>query len=661
MPQQKIYLNGQGEQVKTYLNESGEPLSPSEISSKLTPQSIKDISKKVAPYTIPALGTLAGAAAAAIVPETLSYLPGLLSSGTMAGIEEIFKPKEDRSLKNIAINTALNEIGGRAISGGIKGLGIVSGGITGALFPKLTQKFNIPSIDQSLLKLKPTTAQITGSKLLEFVENNFGSNSKEAALIRSGKLSQEEANNLIRRITGRSDININTPFKQAENIEKNTLEQFEASQKESTLRGNNIKLIAESKPINVTSYSSVPSTIMPEQNIIVKANSEIVKGPIIPNNLVNTAKIILAKIENSDHKPDPNNPLVRDLQNILLNNQVMDSTGTIVPKARNFKDAWQSKQDFGNLGFPNPRSQQVITDIRYKDLYHAINKDIEESILKWGAGTDVALAARQFNEAKLIVNKRHELFDEKPIEKLVNEETGNIPAIDKIIHDPKLLNKSLLTGSLVIPEGGNDIYTGIKYITNNTRQDLAGYELTQLLNKAQVTDNKGNISFNGNKLLDLFNDIGNQESYKKLWNAQNRANIEQFFKNIAQTESKGQIGMRPYWALRLTGTGIALGAGLATSLVSGSVPSGIAAGSAIIGATLTASQLNKLLTNPDSARLMVSLAQNNPLNMSVGLASRVVANVLKNQVIKINYQDGNEQEFKIDKNGKLRIPLGENK
>lgn len=651
---------------------------PSEVTrsleEKVTPGNV-DIAKKVAPYVVPAAGIAAGTAASAAVPPVgLSWLPGLVGSGTMAAIENLLQPKSKEEshgyLADTAIDTAKNEGLGRIISGVTKGAGLVGGGVIAKIFPDLADKLGINTIDASLAKLKPTTAQITGNKLLEFVENNFGKTSKEAALVRSGKMSQEEANNLIQRITGRSDVTINTPFKQAENIEANTLEQFKASQEQSTARGNSVKLIADSKRIQIPIYQQVqtpPSNVLgPNGQPITGATTGIkqvgtqeVRGPIVPTNLLNEAKVIMAKIENSLHKPDPNSPLMKDLDSILLNAQTFDANGNVVPKPLNFKDAWQSKQDYGDNGFANPTNSRGITDVRYKDLYKAINQDIEESIPKWGAGPDVELAKRQFGEAKIIANNRHKLFDEKPIEKLVNEETNSVPSIDNIIHNPKVLAKSLATGTLVIPEGGDKTYTGIKYITNNTRQDLGGYELGQLIKKAQIVDKQGNTRFDGQKLLDNFHALENQESYKQLWSAKHRGDIEQFFKNLAMTSDKLPTTSN-YRNMKLGVEGISLLGGLATSIFTGSPLSGlIPAG--IIGVDFGASQLNKLLTNPDSARMMVSLAQNAPLNMSVGLAGRVIANVLKNQKVTLVTKDGSKVEGKLNANREFVLPIGEQK
>lgn len=649
MAQQKTYLDETGQPKKTYLNENGEPLSPSEISqataSKIQvglpankSQSLPTLAGKAAPYVSSGLGVAAGAAASAVVPEVgaLKYLPGLVGSGTMAAIQNLMEPKEGGFIKNTAVDTAVNEIGGRLISGTAKVGGLLGGGVLGAVAPSIAEKFGVKSVDQNLLKLKPTTSQLTDSRFMRWLEDTFSPTAKGKALLNSANLSTKEAENLVKSMAGRSDINLSTINKQAENIATDVEKQFDASKFESNRRGAAAKLIAKANSLQLP-------------------NGEVIEGPIFPNKVLVEAQNLLKQINKSDIRPDPNSPLVRALESIVDNNQTTDATGNIIIKPRNFGDMWETKQAIDDIAYGRPKSQTDFVDGRFKKLAHAINEDIDDSMPLWKVNGDIA--QRVWNESKHIVAKRNELFNKAPVEKLVNEISEQVPVIDKVIANPRELQRTLMTGNLVIPSGGTKDVTNIKYITSNTRKDLQGYELTQLINNAKIVDTKGNVTYDGKKLVESFAAPNKQESYRILFSKQNRADIEQFFKNIAQVSDKTKLGMGNYWMLRLGGTGLTLGATLATALTTGSLPASVGTGGAVIGATLGANQLGKLLTNPDSARLMVALAQNGPLNKSIGFAGRVIANVLKNSPVTINYQDGNSVNGKIGPDGKFTIPL----
>lgn len=679
MAQQKTYLDETGQPKKTYLNENGEPLSPSEISQAAASkvqvglpanksQSLPTLAGKAAPYVSSGLGVAAGAAASAVVPEVgaLKYLPGLVGSGTMAAIQNLMEPKEGGFIKNTAVDTAVNEIGGRLISGTAKVGGLLGGGVLGAVAPSIAEKFGVKSVDQNLLKLKPTTSQLTDSRFMRWLEDTFSPIAKGKALLNSANLSTKEAENLVKSMAGRSDINLSTINKQAENIATDVEKQFDASKFESNRRGAAAKLIAKANVIQLPVYSSVMSPasavlgpnglpITGTATKVVQTGTENIEGPIFPNKVLVEAHKLLNDINKSDIRPDPNSPLVRALESIIDNNQATDATGNLGVKPRNFGDMWETKQAIDDIAYGRPKSQTDFVDGRFKKLAHAINEDIDDSMPLWKVNGDIA--QRVWNESKHIVAKRNELFNKAPVEKLVNEISEQVPVIDKVIANPRELQRTLMTGNLVIPSGGTKDVTNIKYITSNTRKDLQGYELTQLINNAKIVDTKGNVTYDGKKLVESFADPNKQESYRILFSKQNRADIEQFFKNIAQVSDKTKLGMGNYWMLRLGGTGLTLGATLATALTTGSLPASVGTGGAVIGATLGANQLGKLLTNPDSARLMVALAQNGPLNKSIGFAGRVIANVLKNSPVTINYQDGNSINGKIGPDGKFTIPL----
>lgn len=569
-----------------------------------------------------------GAMGAGAAAGTLSANP-VVGAVTMGALEELLRDKaglrsntifsqEEPSVVPKMIEGAIeNELGGRLIGGIFKGGGAIKKGIQ--------EKFEPGSVvNLKNFELQPTTGQATNSKILSLIENLGAGKSKEQSLLRSHNLVTDKADELLRTTTGRSDIDFKNPFKQAKNIENQLSQQFDRSQIESTTRGNALKLLANANKV------IDPVT---NQNVI---------GPINTSNLLKEAKTLLQELNTSDIPPDPQGPLVKALESIIANNtEQIGPTGIAVPKLRNFGDVWETKKVIDDIAFANPRSQANFIDARFKRLSSALDKDIEGSLDNlWGFANQ---AKSLWKETRSIVAKRHELFDKAPIEKLVNETVEAIPEIDKVIANPTSLKKAMVAGHIQIPN-----QNGFEYLTSNIRKDLQGYELTQLFNQAKKVDPQGNIIYDGEKLLNLFTDANKQESYKVLFNSKQRADITQFFKNIAMVERKGPLGMTPYWMLRTTGAGFSLGSGILTGMLSPSTV-GFASG------TLGIHVLGKLLTKPETARIMVAMAQQGPLGMPERIAGRVIGNALKGQAIELTSQDGTTRQGKFNNEGKIEL------
>lgn len=640
MPQGQYSLTEiQPEQPKAGMGQYKLAQTPSEVESQVTAKvpGAVNLSKTIASNLPSGSTLLAGAGGAAATYVTGSPTVG---SGVMAGIQQLMDPKLTQqtpiqNVSDVAINTAINEILGRGLSG--------AGKVAREIYKPGSV---LPQEMRDLLPFKPTAAQLTDSNVLNLIENIFSSKSKQAALLRSSGIADDTAQSMLRTFTGRPDIELHQPFKMGETIQKDIEQQFDASRLESNKRGLGAAFIAKANPELIPTFTKDPITGLTTPGQPFKVN-----GKIIPANLIKEAQTLWDTLHKSDIPPDPNSPIARALDSILGRNQHLDAGGNTVPKPRDFGDMWETKKAIDDIAYNNPKSQTTFTDTRFRKLSDAINKDIETSLPSWANNGDAAL--KLFKEAKTIVSQRNKVFGTAPIEKLVNEETKDIPAINSIIDDPKQLKKSLVAGNLVIPEGGTNQVTNIKYITNNTRKDLQGYELQRLINSAKSVDAKGNVLYDGQKLVDAFNDPNKQESYKLLYSAQNRADIEQFFKNVNATSQKGQVGPSRYWIMRMAANGLGLGAGLISAMGTGNVP----ASAGIVGGVVSMNALGRLLTNPATARLMVAAAQGGPLNMPTMVASRAIANILRNTPMTIEYDDGSKVNGKIDAAGKFGIPL----
>lgn len=250
------------------------------------------------------------------------------------------------------------------------------------------------------------------------------------------------------------------------------------------------------------------------------------------------------------------------------------------------------------------------------ESHELINKEAQQLIEQYSGRTNISLV-EPFAQMKNI-----------------NARFKKLETLDKIIDNPISLRKFLLRGK------------------PTRKADVQAYELTRLFNNASEVDAVGNTFFNGTKLQNLFKDPVKQESYKELFNSANRADIDQFFKNIAKVEEKGPLGMSPYWVMRLTATGITLPPAILAGMQSGSFPLG---SGAFIAGTVGLNQLGKLLTKPTTARLMVAMANQGPLSMPSRIAGRTIGNALKNTTIELTREDGTKVPGKINANGQIEL------
>ena len=633
---------------KQYYDDTGKPLdislTPSEVASKTTPKPVVDLAKTIT-SNLPSAKTLATTGAGAAVGLMTGMPP--VGLATTVGLQKLSDPASTdktpwQNIKEMGLDFVLQELMGRGASAaGLVGKEIIKPGSV------------LPAQMHKLLPFKPTVGQLSGNKFLQTIENTFADKRKQLAAETSARLIDQRAEKLLSDFTGRSDIAIARPFEQGGNIQQGIEGQFDTLRSESTQRGSQAKLIGQANkktkvPVYVANTDAL--TGVPTGGAHVSGYRD-VTGEVKPTNYLAEVHKILDEFAKSDKIPDPDLAIVKDLTNALNKNQTVDATGLPTANSRNFADLWETKKSFGDEAFENPKTRVDNTNKLYARLYNAIDKDIQASLPKWKVDADVAL--NFYNESKIIAHKRYDLFKVKPLERLVNEETGVVPAIDAAIKDPKILRKTLLTGNIPVPEGQGPNFTKIKYLTTNTRQDLAGYEFTQIVNNAKYIDKAtGAALYDGHKLLEMLHDPNKQESYKMLWSAQNRADIEQFFTNISQVAQKESTGMSHYWLMRLTGAGVGLSASLLSGM--GTLP---AARVGIVSGTIALNKIAKLLTNPSTARLVVAAAQGGPLQVPVRVAGRAIANVLKNTPMALEYSDGSKVNATIDSTGKFVIDL----
>jgi hypothetical protein len=169
------------------------------------------------------------------------------------------------------------------------------------------------------------------------------------------------------------------------------------------------------------------------------------------------------------------------------------------------------------------------------------------------------------------------------------------------------------------------------------------------------TDNV--VRINPKSFNDTWTDPAMQKSLKELYNAPQRANIEQFFKNIEMTQDKvSSFPMaKPLWMLR---GGVGISMGLVTSMLTGNVAEGaLAGGAGITGMVLGGDELAKMLTNPKTGRFLVRLAGGEAPGASEQFIGKMMSQVLNGSTVALIDSKGEKHPGQL-KDGSF-IPLAQ--
>src|SRR5438132_693484 len=220
------------------------------------------------------------------------------------------------------------------------------------------------------------------------------------------------------------------------------------------------------------------------------------------------------------------------------------------------------------------------------------------------------------------------------------------PVADVIMDSDIKLQRFLQSGETTIGK--------TKITFASPRKESAGYQFARMLNDSfDSSTNQIDIG----KLQNIWNEYKTSNPGVILYNAQTRSNYDQLFKTLSYVTPEMQAGPSKYLALRIGVGGAALGSGLVTGALSGSVPLGIAANATIIGGSIGLHQLGKLMTNPDVARLMIAAVKGGPLSTSNILASRAIFRALRgeNLILHGQKEDGSQINIpaKVNALGKI--------
>lgn len=211
---------------------------------------------------------------------------------------------------------------------------------------------------------------------------------------------------------------------------------------------------------------------------------------------------------------------------------------------------------------------------------------------------------------------------------------------DVLLDDPEKLQRFFNTGEIQIGK--------TKITSASPRKEAAGYQFGRMLNEAYdaATDR-----LDMQKLQNIWNDYKVSDMGRKVYSANNRADYDQLFKTLSYITPEMTPGASKYLAIRLGLGAATLGSGLVTGMITGSAPAGMLGAGAIVGGSIGLHQLGKMMTNPDTARLMIAAAKGGPLNMSTATAGRIIGRALRGELITMDYK--NEQGQPIQIKGKI--------
>lgn len=224
-------------------------------------------------------------------------------------------------------------------------------------------------------------------------------------------------------------------------------------------------------------------------------------------------------------------------------------------------------------------------------------------------------------------------FKMNGLKQLIETDDSPMPVIDKIISDPKQLERTLNSGKVAnVP-------------SLNIRRDLKGYSTNQIMRNAKNLDG----SLNADKLVQQWNNPEFLNSKNQLFSKTDQGNINDLFDAFKRTQQGAPTGGNLKFGL-IRGT-MTLSPVMLTHYLSGP------AGMVLAGVELGGAALAKAMTNPKTARLLVSAAQGVPLGVSDQYASRVISSALKGTIVNAIDDKGNKIPVKIGE--KQMEPMGQ--
>jgi len=615
----------------------------------------------------PTMGKAAGLGAAAAVDYGMQALEGKDREDTaIANIVGAGPESPVTKLANTGQMGLENLIGGKIMSG-------LASGAKGVY-----QEFTKGGIANPLLReMGATYSMYQNRPFAEFIENvsNVFHNKKTEALESINRNATQMVSKLTSQITGRLPKDVDSQNKISEFVNKQLNKVFEASKAESTREGSRAQEIADMFEVPVfkgnqtvqtqvpaTGISStIPGTTMVTQNVTQPMFDKI-KGPVYINSALEDAYRLIKNAPKSLQTPEEQKKVLHAANQMITQSGAKfdPNTGKVISSNPvSFADAWQFTKDLDELAFSGAKEGIVDPNSRlFKHLATKIRDDVEASIPGWANPLQpksqilAQEALASWKASKEIVKQRNQIFDRATqIPKMLAEQTSIIPEIDKVIADPKQLEKALRLSKLPVPTSGGPVI-----MSNNLRKDLSGYEFKKIMDDAWVNTDPTDATkgyFDKNKMIGEFLDPKKKDSYEILFSAGTRKRIETFFDAVNKTAQSGKSPYTSSVLARATYAGITLGGGLVAANNLDDSRAQIAG--VILGGTLGLNAVGRLMSNPFAARVLTSMVEGAPLGMSEKAASKILFTALQGARMSLQLNDGTEKNAMITADGKVKV------
>lgn len=504
-------------------------------------------------------------------------------------------------------------------------------------------------------ELGATTSQYSNRPVAEFIEDVGARAAKSRAveyISRKGKALGEEYTQFLSQI--RSAADTKDPHVLAKYIQESAQKNFESSLAASNERAMVSKGIADLNPERVLSH--VEQTTGPNGSTMMQPVYETVRGPVEMKGAAQWARNYVEQKNKAVTVPDEEKELVEAAKKLLsMTDAQFDGAGRVISaRPISFSDAWDVKKQLDGLGYGAPKQEITKAASFFQSASQAVTQDMEAGISKWKNGSQQASNA--FKQAKAIVEKRNTEFKEASnIPTLLNTTDSPIPALERIIDDPVELTKLLNTGSLGNPTGALQKY-GVKgFTSNNLKADVKAYQFARMMDNAKIQPTEAGLTeetFGKSQLLAQLNNPKNQQMLDKLYSKNEQETFRNFFNVIGDTTQ--QPAGNNYFKMRMAGTGLVLGSGLVTAMLSGSPSSGLM--TSAVGGTglLSMMALGKLLTNKNAAPYLEAFMKGEPLGVSQKYAMKVISGALVGTAMELKMPDGTSKTVKF-------LPGGETK
>ena len=471
-----------------------------------------------------------------------------------------------------------------------------------------------------LESLKPTFSQTgSGDKsglFSSLIENIWSPNAKKAALDQSSQIAREKFGNLIE---GPKPLNPADRF----NIGRLN-NQFESGKA-------TVEDIGRSNTIQVPQKPDVPVTSAAQFEAL-KQNPQTVsvEGPVYLNRTADEAKALLAQKEMESKAGDFTGYTDTDKKLIQTAQQIVENTdgGT---KPIPFKTAITLLHgEGGNAGIEQVSSLKPGEVSPTKDILgniaDSLHRDIQDSLAGWRGGSQ---ALDSYNTARAAALTKQTLAEGGTVQKLVESANSPIPSIDKALQNPSQTQKLLNTSNI----------EGVK--SNNMAQDLRGYRLQQIWNKAD----SGTGTVNGDTLVKEWNNPAYAVTKDQLFSKQAQSQIGEFFDNVRKVTQEGRGA--EYGKIRMTMRGLEVGSGILTGVLSGNLSHAFLASAGFAGLELPPYALSKIFTNPARAAVLNRLVTGAPLEMSTQQAGRLIMGGLNGVTVSLVGNNGEKKDVVV--------------